>query len=123
VFASGSPFEPVTWKGKRFVPGQGNNAYIFPGIGLGVIVAKARRVTDTMFYAAARTLAGEVEEASLAQGSLFPPMREIRRVSAAIAIRVAEVAYEEGLAQAPRPEDLGAEVHRRMYDAAYPSYA
>lgn len=122
VFASGSPFDPVTYAGKTFVSGQGNNAYIFPGVGLGVIVAGARRVTDTMFYAAARTLAAQVSEASLEAGRLFPRLRDIRRVSALIAVAVAEVAYEEGLATVPRPADLQSAVEASMYDATYPTY-
>jgi malate dehydrogenase (oxaloacetate-decarboxylating)(NADP+) len=123
VFASGSPFEPVTRGERTLVPGQGNNAYIFPGVGLGVIVSGARRVTDTMFYAAARSLASGVSQSSLDSGLLYPRLREIRQVSATIAEAVAEVAYSEGLARVPRPADLGAEVRRHMYDATYPRYA
>jgi malate dehydrogenase (oxaloacetate-decarboxylating)(NADP+) len=123
VFASGSPFPSVTHAGKTYVPRQGNNAYIFPGVGLGVIVSKASRVTDTMFYAAARALALQVTQASLEAGSLFPPLPEIRKVSVEIATAVAEVAYEEGLAKAPRPADLRAAVRKQMYDATYPVYA
>ncbi len=123
VFASGSPFAPVELDGVTFMPGQGNNAYIFPGLGLGAIVAGARRVTDTMFYAAARTLASLVDEAALAKGMLFPRLPEIRRVSAAIAVAVAAVAYEEGLATANRPDDLSAAIQAQMYDATYPTYA
>jgi malate dehydrogenase (oxaloacetate-decarboxylating)(NADP+) len=123
VFASGSPFAPVSHGGRTFTPGQGNNAYIFPGVGLGLILTRARRVTDSMFYAAAKTLAREVTEASLSSGLLFPPLAEIRRVSAAIAVEVARVAYEEGLATLPKPADLATHVARHMYDAAYPAYA
>jgi malate dehydrogenase (oxaloacetate-decarboxylating)(NADP+) len=123
VFASGSPFAPVSHGGRQFTPGQGNNAYIFPGVGLGVILTRARRVTDSMFYAAARTLAQDVTEASLASGLLFPPLSDIRRVSADIARAVARVAYEEGLATMPKPADLTEHVASHMYDAAYPSYA
>lgn len=122
VFASGSPFAPVSMFGRNYIPGQGNNAYIFPGVGLGAIVAKARRVTDTMFYAAARTLAGLVDQASLDQGLLYPRLTQIRNVSAHIATAVAAVAYEEGLAQAPRPDDLSKAVKAQMYDAIYPVY-
>ncbi|HXI19762.1 MAG TPA: NAD-dependent malic enzyme, partial [Gemmatimonadales bacterium] len=114
VFASGSPFPPVTYEGRTYLPGQGNNAYIFPGVGLGVILTRARRVTDAMFHVAAGTLAAEVSEASLAQGQLFPPLGEIRRVSAAIATAVAEVAFADGLATVPRPADLAVEVRAHI---------
>ena len=122
IFASGSPFAPVTSGGRRFTPGQSNNAYIFPGLGLGVMLSGARRVTDTMFYAAAHTLAGLVPDASRAQGQLFPSLSEIRRVSLAIAVEVARVAYDEGLTRLPRPTDLADHVMRNMYDAQYPEY-
>ncbi len=123
VFASGSPYPAVTLGGRQFTPGQGNNAYIFPGVGLGVIVSRARRVTDTMFYAAARALVARVSDESLALGRLFPPLREIRQVSLEIAAAVAGVAYDEGLAQAPRPADLPGAIARAMYDGRYPTYA
>src|ERR1043165_5068901 len=120
VFASGSPFEPVVVNGRRLVPGQGNNAYIFPGLGLGVLVSRARRVTDAMFQTAARTLAATVPDASLAQGLLYPPIAEIRTVSGVIARAVAEVAFEAGLAAAPRPADLDQAVRALMWEPGYP---
>jgi len=123
VFASGSPFDPLTLQGRTFIPGQGNNAYIFPGVGLGVLLSKARRVTDTMFYTAARTLAEGVPQASLDQGLLYPRLRDIRSVSSRIAAAVAAIAYEENLAQAPRPTDLRAAAEAMMYDGTYPTYA
>ncbi|MCL4864508.1 MAG: NAD-dependent malic enzyme [Gemmatimonadales bacterium] len=122
VFASGSPFDPVTVHGRTFVPGQGNNAYIFPGLGLGAVVAGATRVTDAMFHAAAQTLANYLTEDSLAQGSLFPPLAEIREVSARIAEAVVRVAQAEGLATAELPEDIAGLVRRRMYQPRYPEY-
>ncbi|MCB9884842.1 MAG: NAD-dependent malic enzyme [Planctomycetes bacterium] len=123
VFASGSPFAPVEVAGRRFVPGQGNNAYIFPGLGLGAIVAGARRVTDTMFYVAARTLAELVDQGALETGLLYPRLSGIREVSVRIAVAVAESAYADGLATAPRPDDLEVAVRAAMYDGTYPSYA
>ena len=123
VFASGSPFDPVEVAGRRFVPGQGNNAYIFPGLGLGAIVAGARRITDTMFYVAARTLAELVDQAALDTGLLYPKLAGIREVSVRIAIAVAESAYADGLAATPRPDDLEVAVRAAMYDATYPGYA
>jgi len=119
LFACGSPFDPVTLDGRTFVPRQGNNSYIFPGVGLGVIASGARRVTDEMFMAAARTLAALVSEADLAQGSLYPALPRIREVSAQIAAAVARVAYERGLAQGDAPRDLLAHVQKQMYDPRY----
>ncbi len=122
IYASGSPFDPVALGGKRFVPGQGNNAYIFPGVGLGVVASGARHVTDTMFSAAAKTLADEVSENDLAQGSIYPPLSQIREVSKQIAAAVAEVAFEEGLAEVRRPVDMLDYVASLMYEPAYPTY-
>jgi len=123
LFASGSPFDPVEVNGRRFVPRQGNNSYIFPGVGLGVVSVQSSRVTDAMFMAAARTLAESVTPADLEQGSLYPALSRIRDVSARIAAAVGEVAFRDGLAGIDRPSDLLALMHRQMYDPDYVSYA
>jgi malate dehydrogenase (oxaloacetate-decarboxylating)(NADP+) len=122
LFACGSPFDPVTLDGRTHVPRQGNNSYIFPGVGLGAIACKARHVTDEMFLAAAHALSKQVTEQDLAQGSLYPPLARVRDVSAHIAAAVAEVAYAKGLATRPRPADLLEHVRSQMYDPTYTSY-
>jgi malate dehydrogenase (oxaloacetate-decarboxylating)(NADP+) len=116
VFASGSPFPPVEFRGRTFRPGQGNNAYVFPGIGLGVVACRARTIPDALFLEAARTLAGLVGKDDLEAGSLYPPLRRIRAISLAIAARVATKAYALGLARRSRPADLRGSIRRSMYE-------
>ena len=122
IFASGSPFAPVEYQGRTFVPGQANNAYIFPGVGLGVISSGARRVTDPMFSVAARTLAAGVSEADLARGCIFPPLHRIREISAAVAAAVADLAHESGVAAESRPNDVRAFIEGGTYDPTYERY-
>jgi malate dehydrogenase (oxaloacetate-decarboxylating)(NADP+) len=123
LFASGSPFDPVELQGRRYVPRQGNNSYIFPGVGLGVVTVQSSRVTDSMFMAAARELAASVSAEDLAQGSLYPSLSRVREVSARIAAAVGEVAIREGLAGIDPPPDLHALMLQQMYDGHYVSFA
>jgi malate dehydrogenase (oxaloacetate-decarboxylating)(NADP+) len=123
LFASGSPFDPVALGGRSFVPRQGNNSYIFPGVGLGAIVSGATRVTDEMFMAAAQSLAHDVTDTDLAQGSLYPPLADIRKVSAHIGAEVARVAYERKLAREAAPADLLGFVKSRMYEPRYRDFS
>ncbi|MGJ3241051.1 MAG: NAD-dependent malic enzyme [Anaerolineae bacterium] len=122
IYASGSPFPPVIYDGQTIVPGQANNAYVFPGIGLGVLVSEASRVTDAMFLAAAQTLARLVDEQDLAQGRVFPPLSQIRAISAEIAAEVARTAVKQGVARVALPDDLVDHIRERMYQPVYQSY-
>ena len=122
LFACGSPFDPVVLNGRTYVPRQGNNSYIFPGVGLGAMASRATRVTDDMFLAAAESLASLVTRSDLDQGSLYPPLAGIRDVSAQIAAAVAKVAYTQGLAPGKPPADPLAFVRSQMYDPRYTSY-
>jgi len=119
LFACGSPYDPVTLNGTTYVPRQGNNSYIFPGVGLGAIASGTRLVTDEMFMAAAHTLADLVSDEDLRQGSLYPALPRIREVSAHIAAAVADVAYKRGLAAGHMPNDLLGYVQSQMYDPHY----
>lgn len=122
IFASGSPFPAFDFNGQHFVPGQGNNAYIFPGVGLGVVISGASRIPDEMFAAAAKALAALVGPDDLALGRIYPALNRIREVSAHIAVAVAEEAYARGLATLPRPADLMAAAQAAMYQPVYEPY-
>jgi len=123
IFASGSPFDPVDYKGKTFVPGQSNNAYIFPGFGLGLVISGAIRVHDDMLLAASEALAEQVTEENFQKGLIFPPFTNIRKISAHIAAKVAAKVYELGLAsRLPRPDDLVKYAESCMYSPGYRNY-
>ena len=119
IFASGSPSSAVHYKGKFFKPGQGNNAYIFPGLGLGVIASRATYISDDMFMAAARALSDQVEQKQFEQGSIYPPLNQLRQVSCAIALAVAKTAYEQKLTVDNCPDNLAERINELIYDPTY----
>jgi malate dehydrogenase (oxaloacetate-decarboxylating)(NADP+) len=120
VFASGSPFPPVEIAGRRFVPGQGNNVYIFPAMGMAVFATEATRVTEDMFIVAAQAVAEQVTEENLAMGLIYPPQSHILDASLHVAERIATYIFDQGLARVPRPHDVGALIRARVYRPLYP---
>ncbi len=119
VFASGSPFPPVEIDGRRFVPGQGNNVYIFPAMGMAVFATEAARVTEEMFIVAAKAVAEQVSEDNLSTGLIYPPQSRILEASLHVAERVAAYIFDQGLARVPRPDDVSALVRARTYRPVY----
>ena len=120
LMATGSPFEPVDVGGRKVRIGQGNNAFVFPGVGLGVLVSEAREVTDGMFAAAADALAAQLPEEDLRAGSLFPRVAGLRGITARVAEAVVRQAESEGVARSV-PEDPAAAIAAAMWDPAYPA--
>jgi malate dehydrogenase (oxaloacetate-decarboxylating)(NADP+) len=119
LYAAGVPFPPVRFGDKTLIPGQGNNLYIFPAVGLAIYAAKPKRVTDEMFIAAARAVADQVTQAELDAGLLYPPQTDILKTEIITAVKVCEVIFDRGLAGVDRPTDLRAFVESQLYKPEY----
>ncbi|HVE09104.1 MAG TPA: NAD-dependent malic enzyme [Paraburkholderia sp.] len=119
IFASGSPFEPVEIEGQRFVPGQGNNVYIFPAMGMAVFATEATRVTEEMFIVAAKAVAEQVTDESLEKGLIYPPQSTIYEASIHVAAAVAAYIFDHGLARVERPRDLVEHIKSVAYEPVY----
>jgi malate dehydrogenase (oxaloacetate-decarboxylating)(NADP+) len=119
IFASGSPFPPVRHGTKTFVPGQGNNVYIFPAMGMAIYATEARTVSDEMFIEAARAVAEQVTAQDLEVGLIYPPQSVILKTSLHVAARVATLIFDRGLARVERPSDVTAFIESKTYRPVY----
>lgn len=119
IFASGSPFDPVTLGAKTFVPGQGNNVYIFPAMGMAVLATQSKRVTQQMFIVAAKAVAEQVTQEDLNTGLIYPPQSQILAASLHTAAKVANYIFDQGLARVERPTDIAAHIKELAYKPVY----
>jgi len=119
IFASGSPFDPVTFKNKTFIPGQGNNVYIFPAMGMAVLATESTRVTEQMFIVAAKAVAEQVTQEELDAGLIYPPQSQILDASLHTAARVAHYIFDQGLARVKKPKDVELHIRQTAYKPVY----
>jgi malate dehydrogenase (oxaloacetate-decarboxylating) len=119
LVATGSPFEPVVFQGRKYVIGQCNNVFVFPGVGLGVLISESSRVTESMFLAAARALANYTASNESAKGCLYPSLRDLRAVSRLVALKVAQIAREEGFGRALDDASLEAAIEEFCWKPEY----
>lgn len=123
IYAAGVPFSPVTIGGQQFIPGQANNFYIFPAVGMAIFATQASRVTDQMFIEAARAVADQVPPALLQKGLLYPEQTDILETEIKTAARVAKLVFDSGLARVDRPQDMEAFIRQHVYKPEYPALA
>jgi malate dehydrogenase (oxaloacetate-decarboxylating)(NADP+) len=123
VYAAGVQFPPVSYGGRTFLPGQANNFYIFPAVGMAIYATQPKRVTDEMFIEAARSLADQVTPAELEQGTLFPPQSNVLETEIKVAARVAKVVFDSNLAGVGRPDDCEAFIRSHVYKPEYRNFA
>jgi malate dehydrogenase (oxaloacetate-decarboxylating)(NADP+) len=121
LYAAGVQFPPVSYGGRTFLPGQANNFYIFPAVGMAIYATQPRRVTDEMFIEAAHALADQVTPGQLEQGLLFPPQSNILETEIKVATRVAQVVFDSDLARVARPADCEAFIRSQVYKPEYRS--
>lgn len=119
IYAAGVPFAPVHLEGQVFLPGQANNFYIFPAVGMAIYATQASRVSDAMFIEAAAAVADQVPPAMLAQGLLYPPQANILETEIQTAARVAKLVFDSGLARVERPADMVEFIRKHVYKPEY----